>query len=638
MKPEKKKGTAEWFESEVMKWTGEDGKSDLEQKKDKIESTESVSNVRRRRRTSEGSESESGNRRKASAGSESGTVRHRKASTGSEPEIRRHKKASAGSESSAESRRKTSDGSRSEIRRTGKVSENSASKRKRNNGSAVKPDEAKKNQNGSALKETAEGRRPAPPESDSQRRDRLRRERQKKAAEKRRRQLILRLVIAGAVLLAAIIGIVQFSRYQKQKALEPENGTGTTILQAAEENVEGSQSGGGTDSSDIEGSTENQTTDGDSDQTGSTETGSLDQMSMDTGSETAVNDPDNSVTLCMVGDVILHQCMLDTYEREDGSYNFDELFQNVSSEISKYDIKIVNQETILGGSDLEYSGYPAFNTPYEEADALANAGFNVVLQASNHTLDKGQEAVRNCLHYWNTAHPDMAVLGIHDESESSQDIYMYEKNGIRIAILNYTYGTNQYYEEVENGEYTDTVNFLDTEKVQQDVAAAREMADYVVVCPHWGEENEFEPSSQQILWTQCFLDWGVDLVIGTHPHVIQPVETYTRSDGHQMLVYNSVGNFCSNQEDRYGSVGAMAQVVIEKNEEGSVHTAAYGVRTLVTHETGDEEGFTTYFLDEYTEDMAAVNGVLSTDPDFSYTYCWNLRDEIFGDLGKIDIS
>ncbi len=467
------------------------------------------------------------------------------------------------------------------------------------------------------------------PSREARERDRLRQERRQKAAQRRKRQLIIRIVLFFAAVIAVLIGISRYSAWRKQKALEVENGTGTTILQAAEENVAGNQSGSGVESG---------ASDSNAETSGSSETGSLEEMSLEkSDSGTAVTDPENSVTLCMVGDVILHQCMLDTYEAEDGSYDFSDLFANTASETAKYDIRIVNQETIMGGPEIGYSGYPAFNTPYEEADAIAGAGFNVVLQATNHTLDKGQEAVRNDLHYWNTSYPDIAVLGIHDESEPSQDIYVYEKNNIRVAILNYTYGTNQYYEEAAEGAFDETVNFLDPDRVQADIQAARERADYIVVCPHWGEENQSEISEQQSLWTQNFLDWGVDLVIGTHPHVIQPVQVYTGDDGHQMLVYNSLGNFCSNQEDRYGNVGAMAQVVIERGEDGTVHTGAYGVYTLVTHETGDEEAFTTYFLDTYSEELAAENGVLATDPDFSWTYCWNLRDEIFGDLGKLNI-
>ncbi|MDO4616957.1 MAG: CapA family protein [Lachnospiraceae bacterium] len=483
-------------------------------------------------------------------------------------------------------------------------------------------------------------------------RDRVRQERRRKAAERRKRQLILHCILAAAVVIALITGLVILRNHWKQKALEPEGGTGTNILQAAEDAMEGSSgtSGSGTAGSGAAG--ENSETgdlsDSGSDPASAANSGadvadseSVDQISAETGSEdtesVTYDNRDGSITLCMVGDVILHQRLLDASNTGDG-YNFDHLFANVSDEVKKYDIRIANQESIMGGPELTYSGYPYFNSPYEEADALADAGFNVVLQASNHALDKGAEGIQNCLYNWNTSHPEIAVLGIHDDSLPSLDYWVFEKNDISVAVLNYTYGCNLHNDEIASGELAGEVSFLDAEKVQQDIARAREEADYIVVCPHWGEENEMVPDSYQETWMENFLSWGVDLVIGTHPHVLQPVETYTRSDGSQMIVYYSLGNFISNQESSAGNVGAMAQVVIDRDEQGNVYTADYGVRTLVTHESRDGEAFTTYFLDEYSEEMAEENDVRATDPEFSYSYCTELEDQIFGEIRKLTVK
>ncbi len=467
--------------------------------------------------------------------------------------------------------------------------------------------------------------------NEAQEKDRLRRERRKRAAKKRKQQLILRTVLVLAAAAFLIVGLVLGVKAVRRKKLEPESGAGTNILQAAEDAVSGRTADSGTS---VEPSGDQAAV---SDPIPSEEgnTPAEQDVSLQP-TEVEVNGNDR-VTLCMVGDVILHQRILDA-SVSGGGWNFDNLFANVTSEVQKYDIRIANQETILGGDSLECSGYPVFNSPFEEADALVNAGFNVVLHATNHALDKGQPGVQNCLRYWNNTYPDTAVLGIHDETEPSRDFYIYEKNNIRVAVLNYTYGTNQYQEEVLSGLLSEEVSFMTAGRVYSEIRQAREMADYVVVCPHWGDEDVFEITTEQRDWAQYFLEWGVDLVIGTHPHVIQPIRTLTRNDGHTMLVYYSIGNFLSNQEERCGNVGAMAQVIIEKDSEGKAFTAGYGARPVVCHESYDGEAFTTYFLDEYPENLAEVNDVKATDPEFSYSYCKELPGQIFGDVGKLTLQ
>lgn len=473
-----------------------------------------------------------------------------------------------------------------------------------------------------------------------------RKERQKKAAERRKRQLILRFCLLVAAVVVIVVGFTALQKRSAQKELEPEGGAGTNALAAAEaasgsknmnnpSNYEdGSQTDPqGTTASGNDAASQN----ANGQNTGSQNTASGNGNQTSQGTASTQKNGDNTLTICMVGDVILHQNLLDCSNTGSG-YDFSGLFANVSSEIRKYDIKIVNQETILGGPELEYSGYPYFNSPYEEADALVNAGFNVVLQATNHTLDSGQAAVQNNLSYWNSKFPNIPVLGVHDASQPSQDIYVYEKDGFRVAILNYTYGSNQHQEELLGGPLTGEVDLLDPEKVYSDIQRAHEMADYIIVCPHWGVENQLEPNSEQENWVRNFLDWGVDLVLGTHPHVIQPIQLYTGQDGHQMLVYYSLGNFVSNQSEKDGNIGAMAQVQLRRNDDGRITLDNYGVRTLVTHEGPNSSYYTTYFLDEYPEDLAANNGVLTTDPEFSSAYAWALRDRIFAAVGKIDVS
>lgn len=240
----------------------------------------------------------------------------------------------------------------------------------------------------------------------------------------------------------------------------------------------------------------------------------------DTGQERAESAGEPEITLVMVGDILLHTPVAESGLVEDGNYDFSAVFAQMKEEIQAADLALVNQEVILGGAQLGVSGYPAFNAPYELGDALADTGFDVILHATNHALDKGKKGILNCLSFWQENYPDIAVLGIHDSQEAQQEIYVYEQQGIRIAILNYTYGTNGI---PLPGDMPYAVDLLDRERVAEDLRRAGELADFVVVCPHWGTEYTLSATREQEEWAALFAENGADLILGTHPHVIEPV-------------------------------------------------------------------------------------------------------------------
>ena len=358
-----------------------------------------------------------------------------------------------------------------------------------------------------------------------------------------------------------------------------------------------------------------------------------------TGQNTDIDTENNNdtpeISIIMVGDILLHTPVAKSGMQEDGSYNFDAVFENVKDEISAADLAIVNQEVIIGGEELGITGYPSFNAPYELGDALADAGFDVVLHATNHTLDKGGKGVNNCINFWKSNYPDIAVLGI-NESEEEQDnnIYVYEQYGISVAILNYTYGTNGI-PMPKDMPYA--VNLLDEEKVTEDIRKAEELADLTIVCPHWGTEYRLTSSAEQERWTDIFLENGADLVIGTHPHVIEPIEWVSDDNGNEMLVYYSLGNFV-NWTSGTGEgvanrmVGGMAEVTICKNEDGEAYISDYGVEPLVCHLSEGTNGVTTYLLSDYSQQLAAENMIIMQDSEFSLEYCENLCAEVWGEL------
>ncbi len=347
--------------------------------------------------------------------------------------------------------------------------------------------------------------------------------------------------------------------------------------------------------------------------------------------------PKSSVTLAMVGDILLHTRIHEFSLQENATYNYDAIFSNLREEISGVDLALVNQEVVIGGEALGISGYPSFNAPYELGDALVDAGFDVALHATNHALDKGKKGVLNTVAFWEENYPQIGVLGIHDSAEDGEELYMVELEGIRIAILNYTYGTNGI-SMPKDMPYA--VDMLEKEAVIEEIKRAKDQADFVIVCPHWGTEYKLTPDKNQKKWTEIFLEQGVDLVIGTHPHVIEPIEWLTNEEtGEQMLVYYSIGNFV-NWTSGTGAgianrmVGGMAEITIELDEAGEAYIADYGVRAVVCHVERRTNGITVYPLSEYTEELAGSNAIRSQDEDFSLEYCVELCDKIWSGSWK----
>lgn len=321
-----------------------------------------------------------------------------------------------------------------------------------------------------------------------------------------------------------------------------------------------------------------------------------------------------TVSLVAVGDMLMHTSASNPALMADGSYNYDYLFANVKDVIQNADVAVVNNEVVMAGNEIGNIGYPTFNVRTELGDAEVAAGFDVALHATNHTMDQGAYGILNCLEYWNSAHPDMAVLGIHNSAETASDIYVRDVNGIKIAMLNYTYGLNGF--EVPAGmEYTiDLMTESAKDKIASDIARAKELSDFVIVYPHWGTEYNLGTDESQQNWAQFFADNGVDLVIGTHPHVVEPVQWIDGANGNKTLVYYSLGNFVSVQYYNFSMLGGMARISITKDSD-STYISDYDMDFLVTHYTAGRSVITTYFLDDYTDELASQHAILIEPSD-----------------------
>lgn len=346
--------------------------------------------------------------------------------------------------------------------------------------------------------------------------------------------------------------------------------------------------------------------------------------------------------LISLGDNLLHMGIVRTGNQPDGTRNYDFLFENISDYLKAGDIKIINQETILGGNELGFSGFPKFNSPTEVGDAIANAGFNVVLHASNHAADQGITGIRNCLAFWEQ-YSDVLPVGIQEDPEDSS-IPLLSIGDKTFAILNYTYSPNLETVPFEirghlkllcaMNETTGALDFTTLNPdVLSDITRAAELADIVIVCPHWGTEYSSTPSTYQKKWALQMTEAGADVIIGTHPHVPQPVEWITAENGNTALCYYSLGNYVSTQKQKLTMLEAMAAVTFHVNEEGiQIDPDRTGVIPLVCHYTSGPvrlEGV--YLLENYTEDQARNHGIWSYGPvALHLDYLQEKSRELFG--------
>lgn len=284
---------------------------------------------------------------------------------------------------------------------------------------------------------------------------------------------------------------------------------------------------------------------------------------------------DAAVSFAVFGDNLIHEPIYRYGLYHDG--NFDFLYENIGDILEKSDISVINQETPFVTEEEEYSDYPRFGTPLQVGEAIAKAGFDIVTCATNHALDRGSAGVRTTKGFF-TAH-DILCLGIQTEEESKRKPYeLITKNGITFALFNAAYGTNGI-SLPEDCPYM--VHLLDDEgEMRRDIASAREKADIVIVFAHWGTENSAETDAFQKKWTNIFLESKVDVVVGSHPHVLQDCEMLEGFDGHKMLVYYSVGNFVSAQPEKSCVKGGAATFTIAPSFDGYAVTE-YNLTPLV---------------------------------------------------------
>lgn len=251
-----------------------------------------------------------------------------------------------------------------------------------------------------------------------------------------------------------------------------------------------------------------------------------------------------TATISVTGDLMFHMPQIRSgYNSQSDSYDFTSVFEEIAPYVSSSDIAIANLETVVAGKEHGFSGFPRFNSPEEVLEALSETGFDILSTANNHSIDRGKKGIVNTIDYIEKY--NMTNVGTYKEPTSR--VLVKEVNGIKLGLLSYTYGCNGLESLLTSEELDYMVNIIYEERIKEDIQQADTMGvDMTLVLIHWGNEYQLEPSEEQKVLAAKMLEWGADIILGSHPHVIQKSEM-VQLDGEKKFVIYSMGNFISNQ-------------------------------------------------------------------------------------------
>ena len=286
--------------------------------------------------------------------------------------------------------------------------------------------------------------------------------------------------------------------------------------------------------------------------------------------------------------------------------NFKPIYSNVAELIENSDVSFINQETLMCGDGYDFTYYPTFNGPQDMGHDIVEMGFDVVGIANNHMLDKGSEGLLKTIEFWDTL--PVTLIGGYKNKADYNTVRIHDEQGIKIAFLAFAQDTNGIY---PSKKFDVHIPYLGEADIKAQVEKAKEQSDIVMVSVHWGDEGSFKPNDYQKKYAKLFADAGVDVIIGHHPHVIQPVEWLEGKNGNKTLCVYSLGNFMAEQAYAYNMVGGMISFDIVKysDKNASVENVVF-IPTVFDWGTAFYNN-KIYLLEEYTETQAKNHGIKS---------------------------
>ncbi len=286
------------------------------------------------------------------------------------------------------------------------------------------------------------------------------------------------------------------------------------------------------------------------------------------------------------------------------TYNFKPIYEPVADIIANADISYINQECVMDGGDVAF--YPMFNCPQDLGLDLVELGFDVVNIANNHMLDRGGAGLKSTIEFWKAQ--DTVMIGGNLDHDDYDDVEIIERNGIKVALLSYCEMTNGI---TIGADYDVWVPYLDREDIKRQCDSVKGKCDLILCSVHWGQEYVFTPTDEEKEWAKYMADCGVDVIIGTHPHVIQPIEWIEGKDGNRTLCVYSLGNFMAMQAFDYNMLGGI--ISFDINKRGDEHATVDNVVFIPTvyYFAQNWYGSKVYPLSQFTEDMAASHGLVN---------------------------
>lgn len=337
--------------------------------------------------------------------------------------------------------------------------------------------------------------------------------------------------------------------------------------------------------------------------------------------------PEETVKFIGVGDNLIHGMLyMQANNRANGNgYDFDYAYSNIEHYFDDFDIKFINQETLVNDV-FKPSTYPQFSSPVELGEKVVDMGFNAIGMSNNHSYDKGPDGIRSSIEFWGKQ-KDLVYFGFYTGDNENEIKYM-DMNGVKVAFLAYTRWTNGLSIADEN--CPKIVFTYDYETIERQVKIAKENADIVIASCHWGYEETNQIIDEQKETALKLNELGVDAIIGTHPHVIQTVEWIENPEtGHKTIVCYSLGNFISAQSTANTMLGGMFKFDIVKTYTDLQDNYTVSIENpkfipTVTHYDANYSNVRNYLLEDYSDEMAQVHGVRAFEPVFSVEFMENI--------------